>query len=96
MEEVLDVYTAEHSEEEPLIAMDEAALELIADVYEPRPMKLGSDAKEDHHYERLGSRALFMFIDPIRGWRRVKHYEHRTRVIAQPGWKRERPGERAI
>ena len=24
-------------------------------------MKPGSDAKEDHHYERLGSRALFMF-----------------------------------
>ena len=28
MEEVLDIYTTEHSEEEPLICMDEAANEL--------------------------------------------------------------------
>ena len=43
-------------------------------------MHSGSDAKEDHHYDRRGSRAIFMFIDSIRGWRRVQHYEHRTRL----------------
>ena len=32
---VLDIYTAEYGEEEPLTAMDEAALELTADVYAP-------------------------------------------------------------
>ncbi|NET16913.1 MAG: hypothetical protein F6K08_30910 [Okeania sp. SIO1H6] len=29
---------------------------------------------------KSGTRAIFLFIDPIRGWRRVKSYEHRTRL----------------
>ena len=80
MEVVLDLYTAEHSPEEPLICMDEAAIALHKDVYPPQPMQPGSDAKEDYHYEREGVRALFMFFDPLRGWRRVSSREHRTRL----------------
>ncbi|NES89226.1 hypothetical protein D5R40_14565 [Okeania hirsuta] len=26
------------------------------------------------------TRAIFLFVDPIHGWRRVKSYEHRTRI----------------
>lgn len=80
MEVVLDLYTAEHSSDEPLICMDEAAVELHTDVYPPQPMQPGSDTKEDYHYDRQGVRALFMFFDPIRGWRRVSSREHRTRI----------------
>ncbi len=40
MEVVLDLYTAEHSLEEPLICMDEAAIELHKDVYPPQPAYL--------------------------------------------------------
>lgn len=80
MENVLDLYTAHHCQHEPLICMDEAALELTADVYDSIPIQPSQDRKEDYHYERLGSRAVFLFIDQIRGWRRVQHYEHRTRI----------------
>lgn len=80
MEDILDVYTAEHSAEEPLIGMDEAAKQLLADVYEPLPLVPGQVAKEDYHYERQGVRALFMFFDPVRGWRPVSSREHRTRI----------------
>ncbi len=80
MEVVLDLYQSEHTEEEPLICMDEAASAIPSDVYEPIEMKPGQDGKEDYHYEREGTRALFMFIDPIRGWRRVSSREHRTRI----------------
>jgi DDE superfamily endonuclease len=80
MEDILDVYTAEHSAEEPLMGMDEAAKQLLADVYEPRPLAPGRVAKEDYHYERQGVRALFMFFDPVCGWRRVSSREHRTRI----------------
>jgi hypothetical protein len=80
MEEILDLYTAEHSEEEPLIAMDEASLQLLAHLYEPRPLQPGQVAGEDYHYERHGVQALFMFFDPVRGWRRVSSREQRTRV----------------
>ncbi len=60
--------------------MDEAAVTLHSDVYEPIPMQPGQDAKEDYHYERQGVQALFMFFDPVRGWRRVANRDHRTRV----------------
>lgn len=80
MEVILDLYSREHSDEEPLICMDEASRQLQADVYEPVPMKLGHDRKEDYHYDRKGVQALFMFLDPNRGWRRVSQRESRTRV----------------
>lgn len=80
MEGVLDLYTADHSPEEPLICMDEAATALHKDVYPTQPMQPGSDTKEDYHYEREGVRALFMFFDPVRGWRRVSSRERRTRI----------------
>lgn len=80
MEVVLDLYTSEHTPEEPLVCMDEASVELHSHVYEPIPMQPHQDAKEDYHYERQGVRALFMFFDPIRGWRRVSSREHRTRI----------------
>jgi hypothetical protein len=80
MEEILDVYARPYSETHPLITMDEAALQLLAEVHPPQPMQPGAVTKEDHHYDRRGVRALFMFFDPLRGWRRVSSREHRTRV----------------
>jgi hypothetical protein len=80
MEEVLDLYAADHAPEEPLICMDEAAKQLLRDVAEPIPMRPGQPAKEDYHYERRGVRALFLFFDPLRGRRRVSHRDSRTRV----------------
>jgi hypothetical protein len=62
----LDLYTAEHSVEEPLIGMDEASKQLLAHVYEPLPLAPGQVVKEDSHYERQGVRALCMFFDPLR------------------------------
>jgi hypothetical protein len=53
-----------------------SARELHKDVYPPQPMQPGCDLKEDYHYDRERMRALFMFFDPIRGWRRVTSREH--------------------
>jgi hypothetical protein len=80
MEVVLDTYAAEHTEEEPLICMDEASKQLTADESEPIPMSPGQPAKEDYHYGRNGVQAIFMFFDPLRGWRRVSCQDSRTRV----------------
>ena len=80
MEVVLDTYTAEHTDEEPLICMDEAAKQMTADVEPPIPMGPGRASREDYHYERRGVRAIFLFFDPIRGWRRVSGRDSRTRL----------------
>jgi hypothetical protein len=80
MEDILDLYAAEHTPEEPLICMDEAAKQMTRDEREPLPPAPGRPAKQDYHYEREGVRAIFMFFDPIRGWRRVGGRDSRTRL----------------
>lgn len=69
MEVVLDLYSLEHSEDEPLVCMDEAAIQLQGHIYEPIAVAPGHDAKEDYHYTREGVQALFMFLNPIAGRR---------------------------
>lgn len=80
MEDVLDVYAAPHSEEEPLICMDEASKQLLRDEQPVQPMAPGRAAREDYHYERRGVQSIFMFFNPLRGWRRVSCRDNRTRI----------------
>lgn len=79
MEEVLDVYQESFDERHPLICMDEASRQILSDVSDPLPMKPGSPKRVDDKYERHGVRSLFMFFNPIKGWRRVGCRESRTR-----------------
>ena len=64
----------------PLICMDEASKQVLSDVDPALPMSPGHPRREDHHYERKDVRALFLFVDPIRGWRRVSNRESRKRL----------------
>ena len=45
MELVLDTYTEEHTEDEPLICMDEAAKQMTEDTEPTVPMEPGGSAK---------------------------------------------------
>lgn len=79
MEKILDIYCEDFDEAHPLICMDEAAKQITSDVEPALPMSPGRPRREDHHYQRQGVRALFLFFDPLRGWRRVSSREGRTR-----------------
>jgi hypothetical protein len=59
--------------------MDEAAKQVTGDVFDPLPESPGRQRREDHHYRRQGVRAIFLFFDPLRGWRRVSSRESRAR-----------------
>jgi DDE superfamily endonuclease len=80
MEDVLELYAADHPPEEPLVCMDEASKQLLRGGADPVPMAPGRPAREDYCYERRGTQALFCFFDPIRGWRRVAACDSRTAV----------------
>ena len=80
MEKILDVYCETYDAEHPLICMDEASKQIVSDVEPALPMSPGCPRREDHHYERKGVRALFLFFDPLNGWRRVTSRESRTRI----------------
>ena len=80
METVLDVYQKPYDAKRPLICMDEAARQLLSDVFDPLPLKPGKPKRVDDKSERHGTCALFMFYDPISGWRRVGCRDSRTAV----------------
>ena len=63
-----------------MICMDEVSKQLVRYDRESIPMAPGEPAKQDDHYERCGVEAIFIFFDPIRGWRRVSCRESRTRL----------------
>ena len=76
----MDLYASVHTAEEPLVCMDEASKQLLRDVTAPIPMASGRPTREDYHYERRGTQAIFGFFDPIRGWRRMTVADSRTAV----------------
>lgn len=80
MEAILDDYAAEHPDDHPLICMDEASKQLLRDEHPAEPLAPGRPAREDYHYERRGTQAIFMFFNPLAGRRRLSCRDSRTRV----------------
>ena len=80
MEDVLEVYHRPYDAHRPVVCMDEASKQLIAEVREPLPAKPGSIAKQDSEYERRGTANLFMAVEPLAGKRTVRATDRRTKV----------------
>jgi hypothetical protein len=80
MENVLEVYHRPYSSDQPVVCMDETNTQLIAETRVPWPVAAGQPACLDYEYERHGTMDLFMFTEPLGGWRHVGVTEKRTRV----------------
>lgn len=80
MEDVLEVYRRPFDPARPVICMDEATKQLVAEVRQPLPPQPGQPLRYDCEYERRGTCNIFMFCEPLRGWRHVRVTERRTRV----------------
>lgn len=80
MEDVLDLYHQPYDPRYPTVCFDETSKQLTTEVKIPVPSAPGQVARYDYEYERNGVRNLFMFFEPLRGWRHVKVTERRTKV----------------
>jgi hypothetical protein len=80
MEDVLDVYCRPIDEKHPVVCMDEKPYQLLDNAREGLPIKPGSIAKTDSEYVRNGTCSIFVFNEPLTGWRHVHACEHRTRL----------------
>jgi hypothetical protein len=80
MEDVLEVYHRPHDPSRPVVCMDEASKQLIAEVREPLPAQPGSVAKYDSEYERRGTANVFMAVEPLAGQRTVQVTARRTKI----------------
>lgn len=77
---MLDVYARPYDPRFPVICMDEASKQLVGEVRDPLPMRPGGPLRIDSEYVRLGTCNLFMFCEPLRGYRHVRVTERRTKV----------------
>ncbi len=79
MEDVLDVYVRPYDPRVPQVCMDELSKQLVGETRVPVPAASGRPARVDYEYERHGTSNLFLFVEPLRGWRQVMVTERRTK-----------------
>lgn len=80
MEAVLDVYARPHDPAYPVICMDEQPVQLQKEKRIPYPATAQHGKRVDYEYERAGTASIFMFTEPLAGWREVRVRERRTKV----------------
>ena len=78
MEALLELYRAPYDPRQPVVCMDEASNQLIAETRLRFPMQVGQPARCDYEYERKGVCNQLLFFEPLRGWRKVFVRPRRT------------------
>lgn len=79
MEDVLSVYSRPYHADIPVICMDEKPVQFFASARKSIHSKDGRIEYEDNEYIRNGTAAIFLFTEPLGGWRYADAKEHRTR-----------------
>ena len=80
MEQVLEVYKRPYDPKRPVVCMDEQPKQLIAEASRPIPAAVGRPERVDYEYVREGVCTLWMFVEPLGGWRDVPVTETKTAV----------------
>ena len=80
MENVLEIYKKPYDETQTKVCMDESSKQQIKEVREPIKTTSGKVERYDFEYERNGVSNLFIFFEPLAGWRQVEVTEHRTAI----------------
>lgn len=78
MEQVLEVYQRPYDPRFPVINMDEQHKQLIQETRHPIAAAPGRVARVDYEYVRQGACVVWMFVEPLGGWRRVNVTSNRT------------------
>ena len=80
MEDILDLYALPYDPLYPNVCFDEMPYQLIGEIRQPLPTKPGQSARFDYEYQRNGTVNLFLFFQPLAGWRHAKITQQRTKL----------------
>ena len=80
MEHILWLYDQPDDPLHPLVCFDEKSIQLLAQTRPVLNCKPGVTARQDHEYQRNGTRNLFMLVAPKRGERDVIVTHRRTKI----------------
>ena len=78
MEGILEVYKEAYDDKQPIVCMDESSKQHLKEGRKKLPMEPGKPERYDTEYERKGTSNLFIFFEPLRGWRRIDITPRRT------------------
>ena len=78
MEDVLEVYSRPYDERYPVVCMDEKPLQLLGEARKGRRKSNGAWI-QDCEYVRNGTCSIFLFTEPLAGYRHATALEHRTK-----------------
>jgi hypothetical protein len=80
MEEVLETYAKPYDPTCPVICMDEQPVQLFKETRTPIEATAKHPRRVDYEYERAGTAEIFMFTEPLSGWRMATARPSRTKV----------------
>ncbi len=80
MEDVLEIYAKPYDPKVPVLCMDEQPVQLIKDVKTPIAATREHSKRVDYEYERAGVANIFMFAEPLAGFREVIVREFKTKA----------------
>lgn len=80
MEEVLETYAKPYDPCCPVICMDEQPVQLTKETRQPIAATKSHPRRVDYEYERAGTACIFMFTEPLSGWREATARARRTKV----------------
>jgi hypothetical protein len=70
-EEVLETYAKPYDPAFPGLGMDEQPIQLLKETRTPLPATAKHGKRVDYEYERAGTANIFLFAEPLAGWREV-------------------------
>ena len=80
MEQVLDTYARPYDPKCPVLCMDEQPVQLLKETRTPIPATKEHGRRVDYEYERAGTANIFLFTEPLAGWREVRVRSTRTKT----------------
>ena len=80
MEEVLETYAKAYDPARPVLCMDEQPVQLLKETRVPIEATKSHGQRVDYEYERNGTASIFMFAEPLAGFRQATARAHRTKV----------------
>ena len=78
MEDILDLYAEPYQPAFPVICFDEVPYQMVSETKLPLPMRNGKPERYDFEYRREATCKLFMFLQPLAGWRHIKVTDQRN------------------
>jgi hypothetical protein len=80
MEEVLETYAKSYDPQHPVLCMDEQPYQLLKETRVPTAATKKHGKRVDYEYERNGTASIFMFAEPLSGFRQATARPRRTKA----------------